>query len=117
MADHDYWEKNIFQNDQACQHEELVASTPIINAPIETIEDCHLYEPTQREKHLELFHNNDSLSEIGIQDLAIEEESQEEVSSTQPIVITLILQDHIYKNLMWPVPPPPTLASFVHVPE
>ncbi|GMN37532.1 hypothetical protein TIFTF001_006888 [Ficus carica] len=60
-------------NDQACQHEELAASTPIINAPIETIEDCHLEEPTQRDEHLELFHNNDSLSEVGIQDLAIEE--------------------------------------------
>ena len=64
-----------------------------------------------------MFHNNDSLSEVRIQDLAIEEESQEEVSSAQPIVTTLIIQDHIYEDPMWPIPPPPTLASFVHVPR
>ena len=69
-----------------------------------------------KREHLELFHNNDYLSEVGIQDLAIEEESQEEVSSAQPIVTTLIIQDHIYEDPMWPIPPPPTLASFIYVP-
>ncbi|GMN20251.1 hypothetical protein TIFTF001_050015 [Ficus carica] len=116
MAGHDCWENNIFRNNQDCQHEELVASGPTIDAPIETIEDCHLEELTQREEHFELFHNNNSLSEIGVQDLAMEEESQEEVSSAQPIVTTLIIQDHNYENPMWPLPPLPTLASFVHVP-
>ncbi|GMN58055.1 hypothetical protein TIFTF001_027156 [Ficus carica] len=100
MANHDYWEKNIFRNDQDFQYEELVASTPTIDAPIETIEDYRLEEPTQREEYLELFHDNDSLSEIGVQDLAMEEESQEEVSSAQPIVTTLIIQDHIYEDPM-----------------
>ncbi|GMN64544.1 hypothetical protein TIFTF001_033610 [Ficus carica] len=64
---------------------------------------------------LELCHNNDSLSEVGIQDLAIEEESQEEVSNAQLIVTTLIIQDQIYEDPMWAIPPPPTLASFIHV--
>ncbi|GMN47345.1 hypothetical protein TIFTF001_016517 [Ficus carica] len=117
MANHDYWEKNTFRNDQDFQHEELVASTPTIDALIETIEDCHLEEPTQREEHFELFHDHDSLTEIMIQDLAMEEQPQEEVSSTQPIVTILIIQDNIYKDPMWPIPPPPTLASFVHAPE
>ncbi|GMN57112.1 hypothetical protein TIFTF001_026218 [Ficus carica] len=93
----------------------ITSSTPTIDAPIETIEDYYLEEPTQKKEHLELFHDNDSLSEIGEQDLAMEEESQEEVSSAQPIVTTLIIQDHIYEDPMWPIPPPPTLASFVYV--
>ncbi|GMN61224.1 hypothetical protein TIFTF001_030320 [Ficus carica] len=79
------------------------------------LKDFHFEEPMQREEHLELCRNNNSLSEVGIQDLAIEEESQEEVSSAQPIVTTLIIQDHIYEDPIWPIPPPPTLASFVHV--
>ena len=116
MTNHDYWENKIFQNDQDCQHEELITSTPIIDTPIENIKDCHLKESTKREEHLELFHNNDSLSEVGIQKLVIEEESQEKFSSAQPIVTTLIIQDHIYEDPMWPIPPPPTLASFIYVP-
>ncbi|GMN65091.1 hypothetical protein TIFTF001_034170 [Ficus carica] len=93
----------------------MVRQTVKTLVPIETFEDCHLEEPTQREEHLELFHNNDSLSEVRVQDLAIVEESQEEVSSTQLIVTTLIIYDHIYEDSVWSIPPPPTLASFVHV--
>ncbi|GMN46206.1 hypothetical protein TIFTF001_015393 [Ficus carica] len=116
MADHDYWENNIFLNDQDFRHEELVESTPTIDAPIETIEDYHLQEPTQKEEHLKLFHDNNSLSEIRVQDLAMEEESQEEVFSAPLIVTTLIIQDHLYKDPIWPIPLPPTLTSFIHVP-
>ena len=64
-----------------------------------------------------MFHDNDFLSEIRVQDLALEEESQEEVSSAQPIVTTLIIQDYIYEDPMWPIPPSPKLASFLHVPQ
>ncbi|GMN41493.1 hypothetical protein TIFTF001_010722 [Ficus carica] len=117
IADHDYWETNIIGNNQDFQHEELVASTPTIDTPTKTIEDCHLEEPTQRMEHWELFYDNDSLNEVRVQDLAMKKESQEEIFSTQLIVPTPIIQDHIYEVPNWPIPPPPTLASSVHVPR
>ena len=51
--------------------EVLVERLRDLNASIKTIKDNHLREPTQREEDLELFHDNDSLSKIGVQDLII----------------------------------------------
>ncbi|GMN28426.1 hypothetical protein TIFTF001_002043 [Ficus carica] len=94
---------------------ELSAFVPIMNVPINNIDDCRFEEPTPREEHVELFHDDDSVREVEVQDLIVEEKSQDEIHSAQSFVPTFIIQDHIYEDPMWPTPPPPTLASFLHV--
>ncbi|GMN52617.1 hypothetical protein TIFTF001_021761 [Ficus carica] len=60
---------------------ELNASVPTMDVPIFNIDDCHFEEPIPREEHLELFHDDDTLSEVEVQDLIIEEKSQDEIHS------------------------------------
>ncbi|GMN65939.1 hypothetical protein TIFTF001_035015 [Ficus carica] len=93
--------------------EKLSAPIPTMEAPIVNMNDCHLKETTRSEKHLEMF-EEDSLCKVAIQDLIVEDELQEEVDSVQPILPTLVIKAHIYQDLMWPTPPPPTLALFIH---
>ncbi|GMN58822.1 hypothetical protein TIFTF001_027926 [Ficus carica] len=85
---------------------ELSASIPTMDVPIINIDDCRYEKSTPREEHLELFHDDNYLSEVEVQDLIIEEKSHDEVYSTQPSVPTFIIQDHIYEDPMWPTPPP-----------
>ncbi|GMN74833.1 hypothetical protein TIFTF001_053242 [Ficus carica] len=58
---------------------EFSASVPTMNVPIINIDDCRIKELTPREEHLELFDDDDSLSEVEVQDLTIEEKTQDEV--------------------------------------
>ena len=63
--------------------------------------------------------DDDSLREEEIQDLCINEESQEDVYEPQPLENSIvkpppIKYDHIYEDLMWLTPPPQTLASIIH---
>ena len=75
----EYWEK-------------LVASPSTMDAPIESKQDCSRDESTSRVEHLELF-DDDSPHEEGFQDLAIEEETHEEVFEAQSSVPTSIIED------------------------
>ncbi|GMN44889.1 hypothetical protein TIFTF001_014080 [Ficus carica] len=75
---------------------ELSASIPTMDVPIININNCSFEEPTSRDEHLELFYDDDSLSEVELQDLVIEEKSQDKIHSAQPFVPTFIIQDHIY---------------------
>ncbi|EXB59101.1 hypothetical protein L484_014596 [Morus notabilis] len=74
------------------QIEELVASTPSKDVPIGYKQDCLLEEYTPCEEHLKVFDDDskfeDSSSEKEIEDLIIEEESQEQVYEARLIVST-----------------------------
>ncbi|GMN67107.1 hypothetical protein TIFTF001_036175 [Ficus carica] len=60
--------------------EKLSAPIPTMEAPIVNMDECHLKEPRRSEKHLEMF-EEDSLCKVGIQDLIVEDELQEEVDN------------------------------------
>ncbi|GMN54142.1 hypothetical protein TIFTF001_023273 [Ficus carica] len=93
--------------------EELSAPIPTMEASVVNMDECHLEEPISSEEHLEIY-EEDSLSEDGIQDLIVKDKLQEEVDGIQPILPPLVVKPHIYQDLMWLTPPPPTIASFLH---
>ncbi|GMN27393.1 hypothetical protein TIFTF001_001627 [Ficus carica] len=85
---------------------------------LEASSEFHHDELTEIEEEWELF-EDDSSKEEKTQDLCIDEESQEEVHESRPLEISIVMpppikHDHIYEDLMWPTPLPPTLASFLH---
>ena len=92
------------------QFKELQTSFPTLDVLNPNMGHCHLEEPKPVLERFELF-EDDSLSEGGTCDLVHEEESQEKVLVAEPIVPTSIVQEHFYEDLMWPAPPPPTLAT------
>ncbi|GMN47417.1 hypothetical protein TIFTF001_016590 [Ficus carica] len=85
---------------------------------LEASSEFHHDEPIPHKEEWELFEDESSREEEA-QDLYIDEESQEEVYESQPLEIFIVLpppikHDHIYGDTIWPTPPPPTLASFLH---
>ncbi|GMN67469.1 hypothetical protein TIFTF001_036526 [Ficus carica] len=85
---------------------------------LKAFNEIHHDEPTQNEEEWELFEDNSSREEE-TQDLYIDEESQEEVYESRHHEISIVMSqlikhDHTYEDLMWPTPPPQTLASFIH---
>lgn len=120
--------------------EELQASTPIMDVPIEYVQDYHLDELIPREVYLESS-DKDLLSEEETQELIIEDKSQE-VYDSLSIELIPIIQDHVYEETIglledeefyattdvnssilsytpptdpyWPSPLPPTRTSLFH---
>ncbi|GMN60144.1 hypothetical protein TIFTF001_029221 [Ficus carica] len=85
---------------------------------LEASSEIHHDERTQNDEEWELF-ADDSLREEEKQDLCIDEESQEDVYEPRPLEISIVepppnKHDHIYEDPIWPTPPAPTVASFLH---